>query len=157
MSKNRLTVEPATQAHAIQLADHLREEDAAEMMASHGLQPLEGLQLALHLSIVSKVILDGKRVVALLGVAPVASPEGAGSIWLLGGKLVKRLPVAFTRTCAEVLRQLVESFDVLLNMVWTQNKQALRWVKALGFEVGEPVPFGVAGLPFHPIRFTRRL
>lgn len=156
LPKNRLTVEPATEAHAVQLAAHIRPEDAAEMMASHGLEPLPGLKLAVKLSTTAKAILDGTRVVALFGVAPVESSEGVASIWLLAGRLVKRLPVAFMRVCAQEIALLAEAWGVLVNMIWTRNKQALRWVEALGFEVFEPIPFGVSGLPFHPVRLTRR-
>lgn len=155
LAKQRLTVEPATDAHAVQLAAHIRPEDAAEMMASHGLEPLAGLRMALRSSPEPRAILDGKRVVALFGVAPVDAMEGVGSVWLLGGRLVKRLPVAFMRTIAEVVRGLQESWAVLFNMIWTENATALRWVKALGFEVLEPVPFGVASLPFHPVCLRR--
>lgn len=153
--KSRLTIEPATEAHAAQLAGHLRAEDADEMMVAHGLGPLEGLQLAVKSSLTAKAILDGSRVVALLGVAP-TDVEGVASIWLLGGRLVKRFPVAFTRICAEEARRFSESFAVLVNMVWSQNKRALRWLESLGFEVMEPVPFGVLGQPFHLIRLVRR-
>jgi hypothetical protein len=151
----RLTVEPATEAHAAQLAEHIRAEDAAEMMASHGLEPLAGVLMALKSSSVARTILDGERVVAMLGVAPVPSAEGVASIWLLAARLVRRVPLAFMRAAAGELRQFAESWRVLFNMVLAENRSALKWVRAMGFEVFEPVPFGVAGRPFHPIRFTR--
>lgn len=155
LAKNRLAVEAATGAHAIQLADNIRHEDADEMMASHGLQPLAGLQMALRSSSTAVAILDGARVLALLGVAPVDA-DGVASIWLLSSRLVKRVPVAFTRTISKEVQRFSQAWAVLFNMVWTKNKRALKWVRSLGFEVFEPVPFGVSGLPFHPIRLVRR-
>lgn len=153
LPKNRLTVEPATEAHEAQLAANLRPADAAEMMASHGIEPLFGIQLARRHSPGTKAILSGDRVVAMFGVAPMGA--GTASVWLLASGLVKRLPVAFMRTCREEIRHLTEAWGLLVNMVWEKNKQALRWLRALGFEVLEPVPYGVAGLPFHPVRLRR--
>ncbi len=124
------------------------------MMAAYGLEPVAGIQAAIRASSTARAVLDGSKVVALLGVAP-TSVEGVASIWLLGGRLVKRLPVAFTRVCAEEARRFSEQWAVLVNMVWSQNKRALAWLESLGFEVLEPVPFGVSGLPFHPVRLTR--
>lgn len=149
----RLAVEPATEAHAAQLAAHIRPEDAAEMMASHGLEPIAGLQMAVRSTPEPKAVMDGERVVALFGVLPVDSAERTASAWILTGRLAKRFPVAFMRTMTEELRKLAEVWAVLFNMVSAQNASALRWVRALGFEVLEPVPFGVSGQPFHPIRF----
>ena len=149
----KLSVAPATEAHAEQLAADLRPEDAAEMMASHGLAPLEGLRMAVRSSSSANAVLSGERVVALFGVAPM-TPDAA-SVWMLTGRLAKRLSVTLTRTMAVELRKLVDAWPVLFNMVWAQNKLALRWVRSLGFEVLDPVPFGVSGEPFRPILFRR--
>lgn len=155
LAKPRLTVERATEAHAVQLAQYIRKEDADEMRASVGMEPLEGLRMSIRVSSMAKAIMDGRRVVALFGIAPAGDYEGAASVWLLGGRLVKRLPVAFMRVCSAEIRRLSEAWAVLFNMVWAENKQSLRWLRALGFEVFEPIPFGVRGLPFHPV-FLRR-
>lgn len=155
MAKRQLTVEPATEAHAAQLAAHIRPEDAAEMMASHGIEPLAGVQMALRTSTTAKVILDGERVLALFGTAPVDATEGVASVWLLATNAVKSLPLAFFRVCREELPRLAAASVVLANMVLASNKRALRLVQALGFDVLAPVPFGVSGLPFHPILLRR--
>lgn len=155
MAKRHLTVEPATAAHVAQLAAHIRPEDAAEMMASHGLGPLAGVRLALQSSTTAKAILDGERVLALFGTAPVGEEKGIASVWLLAANAVKSLPLAFFRVCRKELPRLAGAGVVLANMILASNKRALRLVEALGFEVLAPVPFGVSGLPFHPI-FLRR-
>lgn len=149
----RLTVELATEAHAAQLAADIRPEDSAEMMASHGLEPLAGLQMALRVSSTAKTILDGDRVVAMFGIARVDATEDVSTVWLLASKLAKRLPVTLYRVLVEELPRLAGA--VLANMVSAGNKGALRMVSALGFEVLPPVPFGVAGIPFHPIVLRR--
>ena len=41
-------------------------------------------------------------------------------------------------------------FPYLFNFVDARNMKSIRWLKHLGYAVGPPVPFGVAGLPFHP-------
>lgn len=151
---SRLTVQPATEAHAEQLAADLRPEDAEEMMASHGLGPLAGVRLALRVSPDARVALDGDRVVAMFGTAPM-DIDGASSVWLLVTNAAKRLPIAILRACARELPRLSETGGVLANMILATNRGALRLVEALGFEVLAPVPFGVSGALFHPILLRR--
>lgn len=154
MPKNKLTVQAATEAHAAQLAEHIRPEDAAEMMAAYGLEPLAGLRLALEKSATATAVLDGERVVAMFGVAP-SDGAGAASIWMIAAKLAKKFPLALTRICGAAARELADRFGVLLNMVWAENRNSLRWLESLGFEVHAPISFGVSGLPFHPIVLRR--
>lgn len=150
----QLAVEPATEAHGAQLASEIRPEDAAEMMASHGLEPLAGIQMALRTSRSANAILDGDTVLAIFGVTYVEG-EPAACAWLLATNAVKRLPIAFMRVLAREVALLSKTWGHLVNMVWAQNKRALRLVQSLGFEVMVPVPHGVSGLLFHPILLRR--
>jgi hypothetical protein len=156
VAKHRLSVEPATEAHALLLAQHIRPEDAAELRASHGLEPLQGVRMALEVSPDATAVLDGCRVVAIGGAAPVKDSEGVASVWMLATRLVKRVPLAFMRVARAELARLASVWGALFNMVSAENTGALRWVGALGFEVLEPVPFGVANTPFRPILLRRR-
>jgi len=45
-------------------------------------------------------------------------------------------------------------YSHLENWVDARNTKAINWLRWLGFTVHDPVPFGVAGLPFH--RFDMR-
>ena len=93
MPSRKLTVLTATKAHADELAANLRPEDAAEMMASHGLQPQEGVELALRISRVARAVLDEGKVLAILGIA--SAEEGTSSVWMLATTAAKKLPLAF--------------------------------------------------------------
>jgi hypothetical protein len=45
---------------------------------------------------------------------------------------------------------------VLENFIDARYEAAVRWAKWLGFDVGAPVPYGPAGMPFHPARLEAR-
>lgn len=148
----RLSVVPATEEHARQLALTMRQEDIEEVRASHALEPLEALLTGLSASEHTSAILDGDMVVAVFGVANV---ESFDTVWLLTGERVYRAPLSFIRVCQRELKRLLEQWPVLVNGIDARYSRALRWAQWLGFEVFPAIPYGVAGQPFHPIRIRR--
>jgi hypothetical protein len=155
LAASDLVVIPATEGHAIRMAPWMRAEDEAEIMASHGHKPLEGLQASLKQSAVARTVMYQGEIAAIFGVAMADGLAGHGSVWLLSSELVEEVPLLFLRRSKKELRKLQAPWPILTNFVDARYKRAVRWVEWLGFEVGEPVPFGVAGLPFHPIRLRR--
>lgn len=151
-----LAIYPATEGHAIRMAPWMRAEDAAEIEASHGHAPLEGLMSCLKQSSIARTAMFEEEVAAMFGVAPVNMMTGHGSMWLLSSQVVEEVPLLFLRRSREEVRKLLEVWPLLTNYVDARYTKALRWVEWLGFQIGDPVPFGVAGLPFHPISIRRQ-
>lgn len=150
----------ATVAHAEALAPLMRPEDAAEVWASGGYPPLDVLLEALNFSDVAYTLFLDGEVAAMWGVGPAMKPtllagRWLGVPWLLTGRAVTKHPGAFLRACRACLPLLLQRYPVLVQWVDARYVAAVRWVRWLGFEVGEPVPFGVSGLPFHPVRIRR--
>lgn len=149
----------ATLEHAVALAPSLREEDAAEILASSGHTPLEALTLSVQGSEEAYALLLDGEVAALWGVAAlrrsILGPPVAWSVWLLGGELLRRHRQTFVRLSREVVAVLRARYAVLFNFVDARYVGALRWAAWLGFEVGPPEAFGVAGLPFCLITLRR--
>lgn len=149
----------ATEEHALALAPTMRPEDAAEVLASGGYSPEEALVESLKVSSEAyTLLLDGKPAV-MWGV--VAMPTRTilepptGVVWLLGGEAIRRRKRLFLRLSRVGVSLLLERYALLVNAVDARYVGALRWVRWLGFKVGEAEPFGEAGLPFHPISIRR--
>lgn len=150
-----LEITRATENHAKALAPMMRPEDVAEVLASGGYTPESALADALGMSSESFAVMLGAEVAALFGVAPVALLGGVGAVWMLTSRIVDECPVAFLRACRRELPRLLQRWPVLVNAIDARYSRALRWAAWAGFEVGDPVPFGTAGLPFHPIILRR--
>ncbi len=141
---------PAKPAHAEALAASLRAADAAEVLASDGLDPLSALTFSLALSSESYAGLIEGEVVALFGVRRPSLVSRRGIPWLLTGDAVERHPLAFVKASRGVLACWRQDYAALGNWVDARHAKALRWLAWLGFTIHPARPYGVAGLPFHP-------
>jgi hypothetical protein len=145
--------ERATLTHAHCLAAHMREEDAAEVLASGGCTPIEALMDCLTMSgdeAWSAMI--GEQVMAMFGIVPQSLVTGAAVPWLLTSALVDRYPKAFFHASRLILRGLIlPKYPYLTNMVDARYEKALRWARRLGFTVHPAEPIGPCSMPFHRI------
>lgn len=96
---------------------------------------------------------DG-RLACLWGIAPLSLTSSSGVPWFLSTPVVEQHPVLFLRRCKPHVQEFKDRYDFMVNHVDARNKVAIHWLKWLGFEMEEPRPWGVKGLPFH--RFTMR-
>jgi hypothetical protein len=154
MSAGELVIIPATREHAEELAPTLRAEDVAEVQACGYVDGRHALLMALERSSAAwAALLDGK-VGALFGVSVGPGIED-DLIWLLAGAVFAKHPRPFMRRAKKILEQLLDYHPSLGNFIDARHAESLRWVKWLGFTVGEAVPYGPAGLLFHPARIER--
>lgn len=124
----------ASQVRAV--ADALRESDRAELGALHaGLEPGAALAACVGASAQAWAMLDGGRPVALTGVCPNA--DGSGAPWLAGTEAVKDNPPAFMLASRRAVAGYRELFPRLENYVLASARENVRYVKALGFKLGE--------------------
>ncbi len=137
---------PATMSHVSAVAATMRPEDAAEVLASCGFDPLRALRESVQVSDAAWTLLLDGQPAAVFGAVGVAS--GCGVVWMLTSTMVDRHPIAFLRLCRPVVEALLMHYGLLFNYVDARYEVALRWARWLGFTVSEPEPFGVAGLPF---------
>jgi len=69
--------------------------------------------------------------------------------WAVFTRTIDRYPLAFLRAA----RRWVKSLEgTLINYVDVRNERAVDWFKWLGFEVGEPVAYGIHGERFRQVR-----
>jgi hypothetical protein len=152
----RLEVRDAIAEDCAALAKTMRPEDMAEVLASGGFTPLRALVASRKASADTRVLLVDGEVAAMWGVVPLPM-DGAGAVWLLTGTAVDRAPTAFLRKCREELGRIRATWALLVNFIDARHAKALRWARWLGFEVGSPEPFGVAGLPFCHVQLSREV
>lgn len=66
----------------------------------------------------------------------------AGVVWALGTDLCTRHPREMLRFGRFWIRKMLELFPVLENWCDARYEGSLRWLRAIGCEVGEPEPHG---------------
>lgn len=149
-------IRPATPGDLETLAASMRAEDAAEVKASCGLDPLQALQASAAASEAPLALELGGELAALFGVAPgprtaLLGPTSYDVIWALTGRAVDRHRRGFWLASQRVVEVFLEHHPVLVNYVDARYDAALRWVARLGAQVLPAIPFGASGLPFHPV------
>jgi hypothetical protein len=144
----RIEIVPATLEHARYVAANLREADREEVMASTGWSPERALAESLSSSSNAWTGLADDAPVCIFGVAGETLLSRTGFPWMLGTDGVATYQRQFLRRNRPLVQIMLSMFPYLVNYVDQRNTVAIRWLKWLGFKMGEPEPYGVQGLPF---------
>lgn len=140
---------PVTSSHIFYIARHMREADRAEVAAASGLPP-------------EKVLAEGVRRSAdsMVYTGPTGAPVfivgvvEPGIIWLLATDGILKHKRALHKLAPLVLKQWHLRWPRMGNIVDARNTIHIRWLKAMGFQFGEPIIAGVAQIPFLPFHRT---
>ncbi len=141
--------------HVEDLAPRMRAADRLEIWASNHLLPHEGLLRSVERSQEKWAVERGGRCVCVFGVVPMVLLSGKGSPWLLGSDELHDIRIPFLRHSRPIVDRLLQRYEVLTNWVHADNALSLAWLRWLKFEIGEARPYGVEGLPFHPVTRKR--
>lgn len=138
------------------IASHLRQHDTQELHAVHGvgLNIEQCLQRSVRVSEECHMLatVDGEPV-ALFGVAPVSMLGGMACPWVLGTDAFMAHPRDIVVLGKRMVLKWASRYDLLFNFVDARNVRSIAWLRHIGFQVLEPQPYGLEGLPFH--RFER--
>jgi hypothetical protein len=140
----------ATPGMAFDLGGRLRQADVEEIKAACGLGGQEVLVQAVLKSRQADAWLVNERLVAMSGVSRSLTQAGVGIVWMLASAEADLFPKYLLRGQRDYVQELLQGHDMLFNFVDNRNIKSQRWLKWLGFHLGDPVPFGVAQLPFRP-------
>lgn len=133
-----------TEAHFEYLGEHARETDKQEVKDLTGRTDLAQLLKDSHkVSEECLVAEDSEGPVAIFGV----SKEGV--VWLIGTDRMRRYSEYLKGDAATILAFWRRRYGTLHNIVSSQNKVAIRWLKRLGFTIHEDQPYQAA-VPFYP-------
>lgn len=153
----RAAVIPATAAHAERIALSARPADIDELWASSRSTPLDAMLRGIERTVEPWVGLFDGEPVCMFGASPFSIMGGMGSAWMIGSTALDRRGVQkeLLRLSRPVVDYMQDQFPGLLyNFVDARNTAAIRWLRWLGFQFADPIPYGVDGLPFLP--FYRR-
>lgn len=144
----------ATLAHAKELGPRLRQADRDEVQAASGMPAEDVLILAVaHAKQAHAWHLDG-RLVAISGISGSLIDQAVGVVWMLASDDVESVPKLLLKGQRQYVRDLLQGHDMLMNFVDNRNIKAQRWLRWLGFQLGDPEPFGAAGLLFRPFKMS---
>jgi hypothetical protein len=129
----------ATEEDACELAPLLRVEDRLEVMAL-GLDPIEGLLQSLAGAREAWTYRTEGQIVCMAGLTPRSLIGRTGVPWLLGSELVVQHRRFFMVETRQMVAHWLTQFDSLTNIVDARYGAAIRWLRWLGFEIGEPFP-----------------
>lgn len=141
---------PSKEAHAYELATHMRVPDKQEAWAAMHHSPAMAILYSLEASKNSLTGLADGRVVCMFGVGSATVLSLTGVPWLLATKELENHGRAFIRRNKRELLKMSRGYNLLRNYVDARNLVSIRWLRWLGFTVLPPEPFGVEELPFHP-------
>lgn len=149
----KATIARAEVEHVAAIAERVRTADKAEIYAACGLPPYEALVRSWAVSDHSWTgFLDGVPA-AMFGVTQASLVTGTGKPWLIGTDLLDKSPLTFLKECRPFMPEIERRYARLENYVDARNSRAIRWLKWLGFEMGQAEPYGFQKLPF--IRFYK--
>lgn len=147
---NTLRREAATLAHAKDLGPRLRQADCDEVKAGSGMEAEDVLILAVAHAKRADAWFRDDRLIAISGISGSLIDPAVGVVWMLGSDEVDEFPKQLLKGQRQYVRDLLQGHDMLLNFVDNRNIKAHKWLRWLGFQLGDPRPFGAAGLLFRP-------
>lgn len=118
-------------ADARHIASRLRKQDTLEMQAM-GIEPRRGVLTSYRKAKWCGVVVQGGMPAAIFGVCPSPTP-GCGLPWLLGTDSMATLGRPFIQDCKPMLRRMLDTYPVLVNITHRENAVARRWLEWLGF------------------------
>lgn len=144
----RVAVVQATQEHADIVGKNMRAEDAAEVLAMSGRDPMSAIQFSMAQSDFAMAGLIDGHPICIFGAGTANLLTGVGVPWLLGTNDVKVFYRQFSRSSRFWVEQMRGRYSYLMNAVDDRNTLSKRWLSWLGFKLHDPVPMGVKQLPF---------
>lgn len=147
-------VVPATLEHIDEILPNLRRADVVEGEIATGLSAKEALVLSVQSSFEAIAAYADDRLVMLAGVVPASLISSNAAPWMVGTDELTKHAFKLCRENRRYVKKWLTWFPYLENWVDAENKVALKWLKWLGFELEDPIPWGGSGHFF--IRFHQR-
>lgn len=146
-------VERYREEHSAALLSGLREIDRRELYMLSRLKPDDALDLTLSLAVASWSGFVGDELICVFGISRRSQLSDVGVPWLVGTDAIGDNYRPFARLSRDYYSRFSRAFPQMENYVLADNVVTVRWLKWLGFDMGEPTPHGFARAPF--IRFSK--
>lgn len=141
---------PPTEDDIAHVAAHIRSIDALECRLIANASPAEAIEACLDRSDWALCARVDDEPQCIFGVTPEQSLLGDdGHPWMLGAYSLSRHARALLAHSRPYVDRMLESYQRLTNVVHADNRQAIRWLRWLGFAFKDPIDVkGHAFLPF---------
>lgn len=126
----------------------MRQEDRDEIWHLARVSPETALNKAFEHCLYNRTVLLDGRIVAIFGVG--GTKGDIGYPWMLASDLLTKIRKPFLRECHEFVEEMSKDYRLLTNIVWSKNKEHIRWLKWLGFTFQEGRPEGPDNEIFYP-------
>ena len=144
-----ISVVEARRAHLPFLEQRMRQQERDECQAL-GYTPAQALEVAFSNAAMAWTGLTDDEPVCMYGLTPTSLLSREAKPWLLTTELILAHQHSFLRRSRESVPAMLALFPRLADMVDARNTVSIRWLRWMGFTIGEPVPWGVAGEKFRP-------
>lgn len=145
----KISLHPVEATDIKYVADHMREDDKREVLASYGGGPLNALVKSVAASDYPLVARKGDVPVALIGCVSSGLLSTTGKPWLLGTDQVAKHAKSLCSLSREHINIWLDRYELLENYVDSRNHLHIKWLKHMGFEFGETIGVGILKIPFH--------
>ncbi|MBJ9706889.1 DUF2833 domain-containing protein [Acinetobacter baumannii] len=150
MRRNNIEIRKPTERDIRILVENLRDADKDEMKAYFNDNFHWMIKMSIkHSSDAWTVVVNGK-LLFICGVGVSSLIGNVGCPWLLGTNYIKQYPFEFYKQCQSILKEMRSEYAVLVNHVYEKNKNAIRFLKRLGFDLKKAEPYGANNKMFHP-------
>ena len=126
----------------------MRAIDALECAEISGTFPIEALEAGVRESAFCRTAVVDGQPVCIFGVAPEQTLGNVGAPWLLGVEGFETHALQILRHSRPFVAQMLSLYPHLRNLVHTDNRHAIRWLRWCGFTIGEEMPVGRSGAKF---------
>ena len=140
---------PATEKDVRSIASRIREADRLEIWLASGTQPAGVLVSALHQSEKAWVYTADGIPECVFGVVTGPVPS-LGVPWMVGTPVMVKHQVALLREGHRIVNEMNDMYPTLWNLVSADSRTSIRWLKRLGFQLGDPIKHGPFNADFYP-------
>lgn len=146
---DKVTYKPASKAHIDRLVVTMREADKKELRSTVNWSFERILSHSVNSSVRSASVFINGELVCIMGVTAKSLLNGVGCPWLIGSTALAKYKRELIAESKRLLPELMGSFSKLENYVHSENKQAVRYLKHIGFTIHTAEPYGCNGELFH--------
>ena len=148
---------PARPEHIPHIAEHMREEDKAEIWYLSGSTPTQSLTNGLRESEVCYTVLIDDTPALMFGIVERTLLSRTGTVWMLGTDDIHKIRFGrreFTLMWRRLMN-LARGYHLIDNYVHVDNETSIKWLEFMGFAFDEAQPMGLFQQPFQ--HFEMRL
>lgn len=150
----QIEVREPTLDELIDLSNRLCDEDECEIRAM-GLNPQLGIISTASESVEIQAAFKGGLILSAWGVAITQDLAGIARPWMVMTPEGRKHPRTIMQISHAAVASWSRKYGYLENFVDSRHRQAVRWLKRIGFSVEPALPMGPYGREFH--RFHREL